>query len=84
MLFNFIQLVKKKFQDRDLSHYHVSYTKETIHIISCQPVSERRTAKFDSLTQFDLSLNGCNWHILEGNDERIDCKTKTENKYYYY
>ena len=24
-----------------------------------------------SLTQFDLTVNGCDWYILAGNDEKI-------------
>ena len=45
--------------------------KETIHIISFEPINEIRTTKIYSLTQCCLTVNGCDWHILAGNDDRI-------------
>ena len=32
-----------------------------------------------SWTQYDLNVNGCDWHILVGNDERIVLHCLTEN-----
>ena len=48
------------------------FTKETIHFISFQPISEKAGTKIYSLTQCSLSVNECDWYILAGNDERIN------------
>ena len=40
-------------------------TKETIHIISLQPISKKRAPKC-------LTVNECDWHILVGKDKRIN------------
>ena len=56
-------------------------TKETIHIISFQPISKKVGTKIYPLTQCSLSVNECDWHILAGKDERINahCLTRSND-----
>ena len=45
------------------------------------PANQQKAGtKIYSLTQCSLTVNECDWHILAGNDERINshCLTRTE------
>ena len=53
-------------------------TKEAIHILFLSSQSAKAGTKIYSLTQCSLTVNEYDWHILAGNDERINshCLTR--------
>ena len=47
---------------------------------------QKACTKIYSLTQCSLTVNGCDWHILAGNDERINshCLTRLRHDFTLY